>query len=225
MGKISANGALQFLKSMHAAGAVYLWGANCEVITEELLESLKDNFGPEHYEKVSLDKVEGKIGADCSGLAEPLSGEDNTAAGYYANCKKRGDISKMPKDKICLLFRKQKGKLVHMAFYTGDGMLYEMWSGCDHREFIESEWTYYGIPDWIIQEDLQDDKKSLSVGDKVIVKNALKRYNTARDAKNDMRVLKDLYEPGTFYVYKIDAPTGAVNISKMKGEKGSWVML
>lgn len=221
MGKISANGVLQFLKSMHAAGAVYLWGANCEVITEELLESLKESFGPEHYEKVLLDQVEGKIGADCSGLAEPLSGEDNTASGYYANCKKRGSISKMPKDMLCLLFRKQKGKIVHMAFYTGDGMLYEMWDGCDHREFVESEWTYYGIPDWIIQEE----KESLSVGDKITVKTELKRYNTAWDAMNDVRAKEELYEPGEFYVYKIDPDTGAVNISKTKGKAGSWVML
>lgn len=75
MGKISAKGALQFLKSIHAAGTVYLWGANCEVITEELLESLKNTFGKKHYEKVSFDEVEGKIGADCSGLAYPLSGK------------------------------------------------------------------------------------------------------------------------------------------------------
>lgn len=221
MGKISANGVLQFLKSMHAAGAVYLWGANCEVITEELLENLKDIFGEEHYKDVSLERVEGKIGADCSGLAYPLSGEDNTAARYYASCEVRGKVSEMPRDRICLLFRRKKKDIVHMAFYTGDGMLYEMWDGCDHKEFVESEWTEYGIPDWIIQEE----KKSLSVGDKIAVKTAVKRYNTAWDAKNDMRAKDDLYEPGTFYVYKIDPYTGAVNISKTKGKMGSWVML
>lgn len=221
MAKISANGVLQFLKSMHAAGVVYLWGANCEVITEELLENLKDNFGEEHYEEVSLDKVEGKIGADCSGLAKPLSGVDNTAAGYYASCEVRGNVSEMPRDRICLLFRREKKEIVHMAFYTGDGMLYEMWDGCDHKEFVESEWPEYGIPDWIIQ----DEKESLSVGDKITVKTALKRYNTALDAKKDTRALKELYEPGEFYVYKIDTRTGAVNISKVKGSPGSWVML
>ena len=219
MGKISANGVLQFLKSMHAAGTVYLWGANCEIITEELLESLKDNFGSERYDKVSLAQVEGKIGADCSGLAEPLSGEDNTASGYYERCKKRGSISKMPKDMICLLFRKEKGKIVHMAFYTGDGMLYEMDDGCEYREFIESQWTYYGIPDWIVQDT------KLAVGDKITVKTQLKRYDTALDAKNDTRAKKDLYEPGEFYVYKIDPNTGSVNITKTKGTAGSWVML
>lgn len=221
MAKISANGVLQFLKSMHAAGAVYLWGANCEVITEELLENLKDTFGEEHYVNVSLDQVEGKIGADCSGLAEPLSGEDNTAAGYYASCEVRGSVSEIPKDIVCLIFRREKKQIVHMAFYTGDGMLYEMWSGCDHKEFVESEWTEYGIPDWIIQ----DEKESLSVGDKITVKTELKRYNTAWDAKHDVRAKKELYEPGEFYVYKIDPDTGAVNISKTKGEAGSWVML
>lgn len=221
MGRISANGVLQFLRSMHAAGAVYLWGANCEVITEELLESLKDICGKKHYEKVSLDQVEGKIGADCSGLAAPLSGVDYTAAGYYASCEVRGKVSEMPRDRICLLFRREKKDIVHMAFYTGDEMLYEMWSGCDHKEFVESEWTEYGIPDWIIQEE----KESLSVGNKITAKKALKRYNTAWDAKHDVRGLKDLYEPGEFYVYKIDSYTGAVNISKTKGKAGSWVML
>ena len=218
MGKISADGVLRFLKSMHAAGVVYLWGANCEVITEELLESLKDTFGEEHYVNVLLDQVEGKIGADCSGLAEPLSGEDNTAAGYYASCKVRENVSEMPRDRICLLFRREKGEIVHMAFFTGDGMLYEMWSGCDHKEFIESEWTEYGIPEWIEQPD------KLIVGGTVITKESLKAYNNAQNAKNGVKPLKK-YAAGVYYVYKIDEKTGAVNITKTKDKPGAWVML
>ncbi|MBP3617941.1 MAG: hypothetical protein J6J38_07880 [Lachnospiraceae bacterium] len=219
MGKISANGVLHFLKSMHAAGAVYLWGANCEVITEELLESLKDNFGKKHYEKVSLEQVEGKIGADCSGLAKPLSGVDYTAAGYYASCEVRGKVSEMPRDRICLLFRRKKKDIAHMAFYTGDGMLYEMWDGCDHKEFVESEWTEYGIPAWIEEQEIVR-----KVGAKITTKKVLDRYRNAENAKAGKNALEHPYAPGTFYIYKID-PNGAVNISKTKEKAGSWVML
>lgn len=220
MGKISAAGVLRYCKSMFLAGAVYLWGANVEVITKELFAELKKSFGAKNYEKITFEEVEGKIGADCSGFLCPLSGEDNTAAGYYSACPDRGKISRMPKDKVCLIFRKEGAKIVHVAIYNGEGMLYEMWDGCEYRKFVESEWTYYGVPAWI---EKQDDK--LVVGGTVTVKKALLAYNNAENAKNGVKPLKNKYAAGVYYVYKIDAPTGAVNITKDKEEPGAWVIL
>lgn len=217
MGKISADGALRFLKSMHAAGAVYLWGANCEVITEELLEELKRSFGTDQYKKISLETVEGKIGADCSGLLEPLSGEDNTAAGYYSKCKEKGNISKMQRDMFNLLFRRENGKIVHVAVYTGDGMLYEMWNGCEHRKFVESQWDLYGVPDWIDQP-----KKKLAAGDIIEIKKELTGHKSAADAIAGKNV-RNKVVPGKYHVYKVYGK--AVNVTGVKNVPGSWVVL
>lgn len=220
MGKISAAGVLQYCKSLFLADAVYLWGANVEIITKELFEGLKKIFGAKNYAKITFENVEGKIGADCSGFLYPLSGVDNTAAGYYSACPDRGKISRMPKDKVCLIFRKEGLKIVHVAIYNGEGMLYEMRDGCEYRKFVESEWTHYGVPDWI-----EEQPDRLMVGGTVNVKEPLLAYNNAENAKNGVKPLKKKYAAGVYYVYKIDEKTGAVNITKTKDKPGAWVML
>lgn len=217
MAKVSAEGVVRFCEGLHKAGAVYLWGANVEVITADLLESLKKRFGTGKYGTVSLSRVEGLIGADCSGLLKPLSGKDDTAAGYYKSCSRKGVISKMPLDKVCLIFRREEGAIVHVAVYAGDGTLYEMWSGCDHRKFIESQWTDYGIPDWIEQLS-----KKLEVGDKVTIGEGVTGHSTAADATAKKNIRHTLVA-GDYYVYKIYGK--AVNITKTKGTPGSWVVL
>lgn len=220
MGKISVSGVLRYCKTMFLAGVVYLWGANVEIITKERFEKLKKSFGEKNYEKITFEEVEGKIGADCSGFLYPLSGVDNTAAGYYSSCPDRGKISRMPKDKVCLIFRKEGAKIVHVAIYNGKGMLYEMWDGCEYREFVASEWTYYGIPAWI---EKQEDK--LVVGGTVTTTEPLLAYNNAENAKNGVKPLKKKYAAGVYYVYKIDVQTSAVNITKTKDKPGAWVIL
>lgn len=217
MGKISAEGVTRFCKWMHAAGAPYVWGADCEVITSELLDALKRRFGTKHYQKVSIENVEGKIGADCSGFLRPLSGHDNTAAGYYGECVIKGDIKKMPKDKMCLVFRREDGVIVHVGIYMGDGTTYEMYNGCEHKEFNEKKWDCYGIPDWIVQT-----KKALAVGDKITLEEEVDGYRTAADAEKRTNVVHKVV-PGDYYVYKLYGK--AVNISRYKNSPGSWVVL
>lgn len=215
--EISTGGVKRYCKAMRAAGTIYLWGANSEVITGALFESLKKRFGTKHYQKMSIENIEGKIGADCSGFLYPLSGHDNTAAGYYEECVERGDISKMPKDKMCLIFRREKGTIVHVGIYDGSGMLYEMWEGCEYREFKESEWTCYGIPEWIKQTE-----KPLAAGDTVTLEAEVTGYRTAKDAENKTNPVNVVVK-GNYYVYKVYGK--AVNVSKLKSRPGSWVML
>lgn len=217
MTKVSAEGVKRYCKWMYAAASVYVWGADCEVITSELLDSLKRRFGTKHYQTVSIENVEGKIGADCSGFLRPLSGYDNTAAGYYKECVKRGDISKMPKDKMCLVFRNENGSIVHVGIYMGDGTTYEMNNGCEHKEFDEKKWSCYGIPEWIVQT-----QKPLAVGDKITLDEEANGYRTAKDAENGTNVVHKVV-PGDYYVYKLYGK--AVNISRYKTSPGSWVIL
>ncbi len=217
---ISANGYKTYLESMHRATGVYFWGGNCEIGTKELLEKKIKTFGKENYTKLTVEKIEGRICADCSGLFAPISGTDMTSQGYYEACVEKGRIGQMPRNKKCLLFRQQNGTMVHMAGYLGDGNLIEMWDGCDKKEFKESEWTHYGFPTWI---EAQVDE--IVVGGTVVLTDAIKIYNTAANAKNDKSALPFTYPAGTYYIYKIDKETGAVNITKKKGTAGAWVIL
>ena len=217
MGKISAEGVKRYGKWMYDAGAIYLWGADGEVVTSELFDALKRRFGTKHYQKTSIENIEGKIGADCSGFLRPISGHDTTAAGYYGECTKRGDIKKMPKDKLCLIFKREDGAIVHVGIYTGDGMLYEMYNDCEYRKFKETEWDCYGIPDWIIQT-----KKALAVGDKITLEEEVNGYRTAADAEKGTNFVHKVV-PGDYYVYKLYGK--AVNISRYKTSPGSWVVL
>ncbi len=217
MSKVSASGVIRYGKMMRAAGSVYLWGADVEIITEDLIESLKSRFGTENYKNISLEDVEGKIGADCSGFLHPLSGKDNTAEGYYSECIEKGNVEKMPEKVVCLIFRQESGKIVHVAIYTGDGMLFEMWNGCEYRKFVASEWSFYGIPDWIEQMD-----KPLAAGDTVQIAKELTGHNTAADAVAGKDV-RNRVVPGKYIVYKVYGK--AVNVTKTKGSPGSWVVI
>lgn len=216
---ISAKGVKRYCNSMYAAGAVYLWGADGQIVTKELIETLKKRFGADYYKDVDLATVEGRIGADCSGFLTALSGIDTTAAGYYEKCKVKGKAADLPANKVCLLFRQEKENIVHVAVYTGDGRLTEMWDGCEQREFKPSQWTFYGISDWIEQKE---EKKTLAVGDKVEIGKELKGYTTAANAVSGKNASTRVV-PGTYYVYKIYG--GSVNVSKAKGKPGSWVVL
>ncbi len=217
---ISVKGFVTFLETIFRATAIYVWGANVEIGTEELLERKKKLFGKEHYTDLTVEMIEGRLCADCSGLFAPISGYDDTAQGYYDKCVEKGRIGQIPKNKKCLLFREENGRKVHMAGYLGNGYLVEMWDGCENREFKESEWTHFGFPAWL---EAQVDE--LVVGGEIVLTDAIKVYNTASDAKNGKNTLPFTYPSGTYYIYKIHEPTGAVNITKKKGTAGAWVIL
>ena len=107
-----------------------------------------------------------------------------------------------------------------MAGYLGNGYLIEMWDGCEKREFKENEWTHFGFPAWL---EAQVDE--LVVGGQIVLTDAIKVYNTAMDAKNGKNTLPFTYPSGTYYIYKMHEPTGAVNITRSKGTPGAWVIL
>lgn len=139
--------------SLYNNGAIYLWGANCEVITKELTDKLYKSYGSSTYTKAYYDDKynsgKGKIGADCSGSIYPLSKADNTAKGYYNACNKRGSINNLPTGTACLVFN---SGFTHVAAYMGDGTTIEMANStknCVKEKYNKSRWTYYGIPNWL----------------------------------------------------------------------------
>ena len=217
---INVKGFVEYLETIFRATAIYVWGGNVEFGTKELLEFKRKTYGKEHYADLTVEMIEGRICADCSGLFAPISGYDDTANGYYEKCVEKGAIGQISRNKKCLLFRKQGNKMVHMAGYLGNGYLIEMWDGCEKREFKESEWTHFGFPSW-----LESQVDEIVVGGQIVLTDSIKVYNTAMDAKNGKNTLPFTYPAGTYYIYKIHKSTGAVNITKTKGTAGAWVIL
>ena len=120
---------ISYFENLYANKAVYLWGANGEIITKELCDRLFKSYGSSAYNRTYYDnKLKeglGKIGADCSGAMYPVSGFDTTAQGYYNKCVSKGNISSIPKDTACLVFKgKSTSAINHIGFYPGNGSVY-----------------------------------------------------------------------------------------------------
>lgn len=136
---------------------VYVWGANAEVITPALMDRLYRDYGSASYPKSYYDNKlasgAGKKAADCSGFMLPLSGYDDTAHGYYNACLARGEIGNLPREKVCLVFkRNSSGRMYHIGIYLGDGTVAEMASSAanyQHRSVSATGWTHWGKPKWI----------------------------------------------------------------------------
>lgn len=143
--------------AMAAKDWLYVWGANGETITKGLMDKLLQTYGSKTYNKAYYDRklAEGsrKMGADCSGFMKPISGYDNTANGYYKQCKQKGTIESLPKDKVCLVFKvRGSGTMHHIGIYLGDGTVAEMASSdtnYQHRPLGATDWSHWGMPDWI----------------------------------------------------------------------------
>ena len=157
----------EHFRHLRDSNAIYLWGANGQIISKELVDKLFKEYGSNTYNRAyydaKLEEGEGKIGADCSGAMYPLSGEDNTASGYYHACPTKGSIKELPKNVACLVFNKN---LTHVTAYMGDSTTIEMKSSADnvHEEsFNESRWAYYGIPSWL---DTATERSWIQKGDR-----------------------------------------------------------
>ena len=139
--------------NLYNSRAIYVWGANGEIITKDLVDRLYRTYGSKTYTRAYYDaklaEGKGKIGADCSGSIYPLSKADNSAKGYYRLCKTKGNIANLPKTTACLVFN---ANFTHVGAYMGDGTTIEMRSSKMNvykENFNASRWAYYGIPTWL----------------------------------------------------------------------------
>lgn len=156
-----ADEVISYFENLYKGKAIYLWGANSEVITKELCDKLYKNFGSSKYDKAyynnKFKEGRGKIGADCSGSMYPMSGYDTTAQGYYRDSIKKGNISSIDKQKPCLVFKgNSTSSITHIGFYLGNGYVIEMKSSkdnCVKDKLDDNGWKYYGIPAWIDYTD------------------------------------------------------------------------
>lgn len=148
---------ISYFDELYNNKAIYLWGANGEVITKELCDKLFKTYGSNTYNRKYYDdklaEGKGKVGADCSGAFYPVSGFDTTAQGYYNKCTTKGTISSIPRDTACLVFKGCSTSAInHIGFYLGNGYTVEMKSSkenCVKNKLDGGGWKWHGIPSWI----------------------------------------------------------------------------
>lgn len=153
----NVNEVVPYFEKLYTNKAIYLWGANSELITKPLCDKLFKTYGSFTYNRQYYDNKfkegSGRIGADCSGAMYPMSGFDTTAQGYYNKCTAKGSIASIPKDTACLVFKgKSTSAINHIGFYLGNGYVVEMKSSkenCVRSKLENGEWKWYGIPNWI----------------------------------------------------------------------------
>lgn len=134
---------------------LYVWGANAEKLTQILIDRLYRDYGSTTYNRDYYKRklAQGGMAADCSGFMLPLSGYDDTAHGYYNASKIKDTIGSIPKDLVCLVFkRNSSGRMYHIGLYLGDGTVAEMASSAvnyQHKALKGGGWTHWGRPAWI----------------------------------------------------------------------------
>lgn len=235
--KVKASEFIKWIESM--VGNPYLWGGQGESIFD-ILRKYAKQLG---QSDAATDKMIGflkesgvvdKRFFDCSGLgvkyliACGALNYDTTANGLYKKCEPIGREDVRAGD---FVFFVEDGRASHIGYMVTDDIVVhalDQTVGVIREKLsARKEWNAFGRPTAFIEYDLEEeaDIEIIEVGDKITVETKLKRYNTAWDAQHDMNAKKDLYEPGEYFIYKIDPDTGSINITKTKGQAGSWVML
>lgn len=161
---IHKNKIIQYFENLYSNKAVYVWGMNGEIINKSIIDKtyniFKSNTYNRNYYDNKLKEGNGRIGADCSGCMCPVSGFDTTAQNYFNKCVATGNVSSIPRDKPCLVFKgKSLSSINHIGFYCGNGYVIEMKSSKDNcvKDKLDGKgWKWYGIPSWIDYSDLED---------------------------------------------------------------------
>ncbi len=127
-------------------GCGYVFGANGEVCTSELVNKLQKRFDPNQtgsFRPTYIDHIYknylGKRVFDCSGLIVSICREmgldsrDYTASSLYFYRCKRKDISDIVRGDLVFKKSKSSGKIYHVGIYLGDGRV------------LEAQGTLYGV--------------------------------------------------------------------------------
>lgn len=111
-------------------GCGYVWGGQGEVLTEDVLKNLVNNFGKEHYvlsDGTRADKWLGKQVFDCSGLIiwalnkSGLEIPDDTANGLYHKYCEPISFNNIKDGDLVFRQNKNSGEIVHVGIYSGNG--------------------------------------------------------------------------------------------------------
>ena len=140
--------------AVERVGCGYVWGGSGQILTEEKLKYFKNKYYSFINEKKDRKWI-GKQVFDCSGLVKCAFenvgihiSHGATSAWENTRWAMKGEIEKLPKNKISILFRKSSNGMCHTGIYLGNG---EVVNAKGNKEGVVKEdlgksWTHFGIP-------------------------------------------------------------------------------
>ena len=147
-----ASEVIAFAKSK--LGCWYIWGAKGEVLTKPILQQFK-NKNPSKVNTQIANKWMQKEVYDCPGFVMRTFQKVGIKiiqhcqiAWKNVNWASKGEISKYPKNKVCIVYRLVKGKMEYTGISLGNGkVIYakDEKSGVV-EEAMPGKWTHWGIP-------------------------------------------------------------------------------
>ena len=143
---------IDFAKSKKGCG--YALGSEGYILTKKKYKELKKIYGKEFLD--STKKWLSKECYDCSSLVMIAYGKVGVKLPrkannqwLYGDWKEKGDIKNLPKDKVCILYKKGPDGMTHTGIYIGNDKVIEAKganSGVVETSLKDGEWTNYAIP-------------------------------------------------------------------------------
>lgn len=223
MGKFTYEQVKTYLETCYRMRPYYMYGADMQVITSDLIKKLSVIHGDTMYQKHS--GYIGSYGCDCSGLMTPLTDMDRTAQGWYNKCNRTMTYSNRDSRLGLVFLGKSSKSITHMGILCGD-YTYEMYNRLDKKTVKGGRWQWFGaLDDWF--EDQRTDTSKHTIGDDTVtLVHKVSGYKTAADALKG-GYAPALLVPGTYWIYKTVVIDGEriYNLSADKAIPGSWVRL
>lgn len=137
-------------------GCGYIYGTAGQICTEGLIQQ-KANQYPDYVDYDVVKKWIGKEVFDCAGFVRKCMAQAGismvsgaTSQWNKTDWMQKGEITTLPKDKVCCLYRYRDGKMQHTGIYLGDGTEIDARgsaSGVIGPTAIDKyPWTHWGIP-------------------------------------------------------------------------------
>ena len=145
-----ASTVVEYAKSKIGCG--YIWGTSGQICTQKLIDQKALNG---HVDPKIVKKWIGKQVFDCAGLVSKAFQQVGikmvtgaTSAWKVTNWQSKGTISNYQKDKVCVLYKEESGRMQHTGIYIGNGEFIHA-SGSKIgvvKEKMPGKWTHWGIP-------------------------------------------------------------------------------
>ena len=145
-----ASTVVEYAKSKIGCG--YIWGTSGQICTQKLIDQKVLNG---HVDPKIVKKWIGKQVFDCAGLVAKAFQQVGikmatgaTSAWKVTNWQSKGTISNYQKDKVCVLYKEESGRMQHTGIYIGNGEFIHA-SGSKIgvvKEKMPGKWTHWGIP-------------------------------------------------------------------------------